>query len=61
MTTTIEKFPVCGSVALGFESVRAVFENNFIKHSEVGAPSGSYCRSRNLAIRARRRPSGIRV
>ncbi len=35
--TTLDKFPICGSVASGFEPVRTAFENNFIKHGEVGA------------------------
>lgn len=35
--TTIEKYPISGQVAAGFEPVRTAFENNFIKHREVGA------------------------
>jgi len=27
--TTIEKYPISGQVAAGFEPVRAAFENNF--------------------------------
>lgn len=34
---TIAKFPICGSVAPGFEPVRVAFANNFVKHGEVGA------------------------
>lgn len=37
MRTTIARFPICGSVATGFEAVRTAFENNFIRHGEVGA------------------------
>ncbi len=35
--TTLDAFPVSGSVAEGFEPVRAAFEKNFAKHGEVGA------------------------
>jgi CubicO group peptidase (beta-lactamase class C family) len=35
--TILNAFPVSGRVAAGFEPVRAVFENNFAKHGEVGA------------------------
>jgi CubicO group peptidase (beta-lactamase class C family) len=35
--TTIDKFPVAGQVASGFEPVRAAFERNFVRSSEVGA------------------------
>lgn len=34
---TLEKFPVSGSVAAGFEPVRAAFEENFSSAGEVGA------------------------
>lgn len=34
---TTDKFPVCGSVAPGFERVRAAFEENFRFHGDVGA------------------------
>jgi CubicO group peptidase (beta-lactamase class C family) len=34
---TIDKFPACGSVAAGFEPVRAAFEANFSSYGEVGA------------------------
>ena len=35
--TTLERFPISGQVATGFEPVYATFENNFVKHGEVGA------------------------
>jgi CubicO group peptidase (beta-lactamase class C family) len=35
--TTIDRFPVSGQVASGFEPVRAAFESNFTKRGEVGA------------------------
>jgi CubicO group peptidase (beta-lactamase class C family) len=35
--TTLERFPVSGFVAEGFEPVRAAFERNFARHGEVGA------------------------
>ena len=35
--TALDRFPVAGSVAAGFEPVRAAFENNFVAHGEVGA------------------------
>jgi CubicO group peptidase (beta-lactamase class C family) len=35
--TTLERFPVSGSVVEGFEPVRAAFEKNFVKYGEVGA------------------------
>jgi CubicO group peptidase (beta-lactamase class C family) len=35
--TTLDKFPVSGSVAAGFEPVREVFTANFTRHGEVGA------------------------
>src|SRR6266511_4000766 len=35
--TTLDQFPVSGRVAAGFEPVRAVFEQNFVTHGEIGA------------------------
>ena len=35
--TTLNSFPISGQVATGFEPVYAAFENNFVKHGEVGA------------------------
>jgi CubicO group peptidase (beta-lactamase class C family) len=35
--TTLDKFPVSGQVAPGFELVRTAFEKNFTKFGEVGA------------------------
>jgi CubicO group peptidase (beta-lactamase class C family) len=34
---SLDKFPISGSVAAGFEPVRAAFEANFSSHGEVGA------------------------
>jgi CubicO group peptidase (beta-lactamase class C family) len=34
---TLDKFPVSGRVAVGFEWVRTAFEKNFATHAEVGA------------------------
>jgi CubicO group peptidase (beta-lactamase class C family) len=34
---TLDKFPVSGQVATGFEPVRAVFEKNFARFGEIGA------------------------
>jgi CubicO group peptidase (beta-lactamase class C family) len=35
--TTLDKFPVSGQLAPGFEPVRTAFEKNFVKFGEVGA------------------------
>jgi CubicO group peptidase (beta-lactamase class C family) len=34
---TLDKFPISGSVAAGFEPVRAAFESNFSSYGELGA------------------------
>jgi CubicO group peptidase (beta-lactamase class C family) len=35
--TILDKYPISGTVATGFEPVRAIFEANFVRRGEVGA------------------------